>query len=144
MMHMIMEFTRDVQFVFKTWYAQETENSGWFYLGLVLTFIYCFAHMFLPRLEKFLRQFLLCRSSSMIVIRLVLTSYQFIYQLSNIIVMMLMMTMNFWVGLVIALGCGIGYSFNGIHKEWRDAVKKYEPAIEVSNISSTDTPYNKF
>lgn len=35
---------------------------------------------------------------------------------------MIMMTMNFWVGLVIAGGCGLGFALSGANTEWKKAV----------------------
>jgi len=52
-------------------------------------------------------------------VRLLLGAYYFLYTLSNVILMLLMMTMNGWVNIGIAIGAGIGKIFK-ITKYFKD------------------------
>ena len=60
--------------------------------------------------------------------RVMMSFWYFFYSLSNIMVMFLMMTMNAWVNVCVALGLTVGFTFSEIY-----ASKKKIKVIEKSS-----------
>lgn len=54
-----------------------------------------------------------------------MSTWYFFYSLSNIMVMFLMMTMNAWVNVCVALGLTAGYTFSEIYASKRKIKVKY-------------------
>ncbi|KRW98975.1 hypothetical protein PPERSA_11576 [Pseudocohnilembus persalinus] len=137
-MYMVLWFDCDCKFIFQE--LKTNNQCGWFVLGCILTFIYCFLHIALQNGKSYIVKNYKAKNSNPAAIstisddsdesypmgvKIQLTIWYFFFALSNVIIMLLMMTMNGYVEIVMALGLTCGYIvFNVIiNKELKQSVK---------------------